>query len=58
MASSKLGEGGFGTVYLATLRGSGEVRVAKWVKDKRKAREEVDILSRLDNEFIIRYYSN
>ena len=32
--------------------------MAKIVKSKAKAKEEIQIVARLNNEFIIRYYSN
>ena len=56
--TAKLGEGGFSSVFLATERESDQDCVAKIVKDKAKAEEEVRIVARLNNEFIIRYYSN
>ena len=51
---NKLGEGGFGAVYQVSRKDSEKKFAAKIIKDKKKGREEVNILERLENEFILR----
>lgn len=51
---NKLGEGGFGAVYQVSRKDSEKKFAAKIIKDKKRGREEVNILERLENEFILR----
>ena len=51
---NKLGEGGFGAVYQVSRKDLDKKFAAKIIKDKKKGREEVNILKRLENEFILR----
>lgn len=55
----KVGQGGFGKVYLVRRAGDQEAFAAKCVrarsrKDKERARGEVEMLQGLDNQFIMR----
>ena len=55
----KVGQGGFGKVYLVRRVGDQEPFAAKCVRarsrrDKEKARREVEMLQGLDNQFIMR----
>ena len=56
----KLGQGGFGKVFLVCRRDGDETFAAKCIKtrgrrDKEKARGEVAMLETLENEFIIKF---
>ena len=54
---NKLGEGGFGAVYQVSRKDSEKKFAAKIIKDKKKGKEEINILKRLENDFILRLYN-
>ena len=54
---NKLGEGGFGFVHKVTEKSTGRVFAAKFIKDKKKGKEEACFLAKLQNDNILRYYN-
>lgn len=63
VAKDKLGEGGFGTVRCATLKGADLMRVVKSVEKSKadaaeRAKREIEILKRLDHPNICRLHES